>query len=312
MASLDHYLRAFSALNVNRSGGRPSPHKPCMLLAMLGLADAGLLKANEIRFEPPLLERYARVFDAVRHNGDQLNPYFPFFHLKSEGFWHLTPIQGREAIVTAMDTARSMAAISENVEYAYLADDLHRLVLDPHARAILREHLVTVWFGDFRLAVDLVLREEGRADDYESAIRAGTTATAPASDPSVLRPARDAAFRRVVTALYDYRCAASGWRIILPQGTMVEAAHIIPFAETYDDDPRNGIALTPSFHWAFDAGIISPGPDYKWHVSSSVDSRIADNQPLLTLEGKDLLLPRNRPDWPREDALAWRLNHLLE
>jgi len=101
----------------------------------------------------------------------------------------------------------------------------------------------------------------------------------PAEPPA--QAARSAAFRRIVSENYDYRCAASGWRIILPEGrVMVAAAHLIPFAETRDDDPRNGIALAPTFHWALDAHIIAPGPDYLWHVSKALDERVADNQPL--------------------------------
>jgi len=282
-----------------------------MLLAVLSMVDAGLLAENRIKFEPPLLERYANLFTVVRQDGDRLNPQFPFFHLKSEGFWYLKPRPGREAVVSAMDTARSMTAITENIEYAYLADDLHRTILDPAARIVLREHIVTVWFGRSRIPIEVVLNDEKRTDEYEEAIRRNTL-QAPSTPNEAAARNRDAAFRRVVIELYDYRCAASGWRIILPQGTMVEAAHIIPFAETQDDDPHNGIALTPSFHWAFDARIISPGPDYKWHVSGAVDARIADNQPLLSLEGKDLLLPRAKRDWPRQDALEWRLQHLID
>lgn len=311
MPDLDSYLRAFSALNVNRARGR-SPHKPCMLLAMLGLAEAGHLEKNEIRFAPPLLERYAKVFAAVRGEADHLNPYYPFFHLKSDGFWHLRPMPGREAIVSAMATARSVAAISENIEYASLDADLYKLVLNVNARMALRALLVTVWFAHVSAAAQVVVAEESRSDDYEAAIRAGETSVIDIFHREPAQPARDAAFRRVVTEFYDYRCAASGWRIILPQGAMVEAAHIIPFAETHDDDPRNGIALTPSFHWALDTHIISPGPDYKWHVSRSLDPRIQDNQPLLALDGQDLLLPRHERNWPRKDALEWRLNHLLD
>jgi len=273
------------------------------------MADAGLLAENRIKFEPPLLERYAGFFSAVRKEGDWLNPQYPFFHLKREGFWSLKPRPGRESIVSAMDTARTMASITENIAYAQLADDLHRLILDPSTRMVLRQHIVTVWFGSFRIPIEAVLNDEKRTDDYEEAIRRNAT-EALSSEPAAR--IRDAAFRRVVIELYDYRCAASGWRIILPQGTMVEAAHIIPFSETQDDDPHNGLALTPSFHWAFDARIISPGPDYKWHVSGAVDARIADNQPLLSLEGKDLLLPRAKRDWPRQDALEWRMKHLVD
>ena len=42
--------------------------------------------------------------------------------------------------------------------------------------------------------------------------------------------------RLAVSENYDYRCAASGWRIILPEGrVMVEAAHLIP----YDNNLRS-------------------------------------------------------------------------
>jgi putative restriction endonuclease len=61
----------------------------------------------------------------------------------------------------------------------------------------------------------------------------------------------------------------------------VEAAHLIPFSESHDDDPRNGIALAPTLHWALDRYLIAPGPDYKWHVSPVLDSRIRDNTELL-------------------------------
>src|SRR5690606_34781226 len=88
---------------------------------------------------------------------------------------------------------------------------------------------------------------------------------------------RDPAFRRVVIEAYDFRCSATGWRIILPDSrVMVEAAHIVPFAESQNDDPRNGLALTPSFHWALDAGAIAPGPDFKWHVSKQIDRRFPE------------------------------------
>jgi len=61
-SNLDHYLRAFRTLHVNRAGERTSPHKPCMLLAVLGMAEAGDL--GEIRRwvqVPEMENRYLRV-----------------------------------------------------------------------------------------------------------------------------------------------------------------------------------------------------------------------------------------------------------
>lgn len=283
-----------------------------MLLAALGLAESGHLERNEIRFEPPLLERYAKFFAAVRTETDHANPYFPFFHLRSDGFWHLKALPGREAVVEAMDTVRSMAAIRDNIAYAYLDDELHKPVLDTEAREALRETLMVTWFGSQRMELEKVLQEERQSDLYETALRE-STAGKPLKvmeEPPI--PARSAAFRRIVSEIYDYRCAASGWRIILPDNetAMVEAAHIIPFSESHDDDPRNGIALTPSFHWAMDRNLIAPGPDYKWHVSTTLDKRFADNKPLLDLAGQSLILPKDKRMWPREDALQWRRSNL--
>ena len=56
--SLADYQRKFCALYVNSRNGRRSPHKICMLLAMLDLARVGSLKVNRIAYGPTLLERY--------------------------------------------------------------------------------------------------------------------------------------------------------------------------------------------------------------------------------------------------------------
>lgn len=91
---------------------------------------------------------------------------------------------------------------------------------------------------------------------------------------------------------------------------MVEAAHIHPFSEAGDDDPRNGLALTPDFHWAMDRHLIAPGPDLRWHVSPLLDERVADHDRLISLSGKSLLLPSQSRFIPKQEALVWRLTRL--
>ena len=44
-----------------------------MLLAVLGMAEAGDLGQNQIRFDPALLERYMKFFAAVREESDHAN-----------------------------------------------------------------------------------------------------------------------------------------------------------------------------------------------------------------------------------------------
>src|SRR5210317_2049570 len=104
--ALQNYIKAFSNLNVNKARGMFSPHKPVMLLAILELAETGLLKENKIYYTQHLLDLFRSFFQAVQKPGDSCNPYFPFFHLRSEPFWHLKSVPGKEAVVDSLLTVR--------------------------------------------------------------------------------------------------------------------------------------------------------------------------------------------------------------
>ncbi|MCU0614887.1 MAG: HNH endonuclease, partial [Desulfobacterales bacterium] len=294
------------------ANARISPHKPVMLLSVLALAEAGLLKENKIYYNQHLLDIFKSFFPAVAQEGDACNPYFPFFHLyKGESFWHLKPLAGKEAVVEALATVRGPSTITDTIEYAYLDDDLFSLVTNAPEREILRQALIDRWFAPQREQLRTVAAEEQQIAACETEILQKTTTVDPASpySPRV----RDAAFSRVVREAYDYRCAASGWRVILPDGSvMVEAAHLIPFSESQDNDPCNGIALAPNFHWALDRNILAPGPDLKWHVSKQLDRRNRDFHEFIELDGKAVFLPRDKKFHPREDALEQRFKRLLK
>ena len=200
--TLDEYLQTFARLNVNRSGGIASPHKPCMLLAMLGMGEAGKLVQNQILFAPPLLERYARFFNIVRGPSDHPNPWFPFFHLRGDRFWHLQPRPGREVALDVLTTASSARAIAENIACVSLDPALHSLVLDPIAREQLRQQLVVAWFGAFSQSLNALFEEERRIDSAEIDLRHLIDGKQAQSIEEFSDPARSAAFRRIVTEAY--------------------------------------------------------------------------------------------------------------
>lgn len=314
---LERYRDRFGRLLVNVRGGRASPHKICMLLAVLDLALAGGLRDNLIRFAPPLLERYRRYFDAVRREGDHPNAYFPFFHLAGRlrggeaSFWHLLPLPGHEVSLAALSTVRSDGDILRNVAGARLDSDLFALLQEPEAALALSEALATRWFDRGLQELGRIAARSQAASRYERTIREGQVLHAGEVEPPPF--VRKPAFRRVVIELYDYRCAATGQRVLLDGGeAMVEAAHIHPFSASGDDDPRNGLALTPDMHWAMDRNLIAPGPDLNWHVSRVLDDRVPDLQRLVILDNRPLLLPLQRAMWPRADVLAWRLDRLRD
>ncbi|NHA14138.1 HNH endonuclease [Thioalkalivibrio sp. XN279] len=313
--SLSAYQEKFRELKVNQAGGRYSPHKICMLLAVLDMARSGALTRNRIEYSPALLERFLEYFDAVRSPGDHPKPNYPFFHLKGSlqgrraSFWHLKAKPGREAVLRTMRSARSPQDIEENIEYAYLDYELFELLQDPVAIDLLSATLAETWFHRGLDELGKVVEIKSQVSNYELQLRQlGRAIKDEAGPPAFVR---DPAFRRLVTEIYDYRCAATGLRLVLPDGSaMVEAAHIIPFGESGDDDPRNGLALTPDMHWAMDQSLIAPGTDFRWRVSPRLDERIPDHQVFTRLAGKPLILPSEARMYPRRDALEWRLKAL--
>lgn len=315
--SLAVYAERFRRLNVNVAHGRASPHKICMLLAVLDLARGGALTHNRIEYAPPLLERYAMYFKAVRAGGDHPNPYFPFFHLAGrlrgggESFWHLQPKPGREPVLAGMSSARTSRQLTDNIDHARLDPALFELMQDAAAVDALSAVLAEAWFGRGLEDLDAVVGRTREINRYERTLRAP-------SDPALIAAEatpsyfRDPAFQRVVTEIYDFRCAASGLRLVLLDGAaMVEAAHIHPFSEAGDDDPRNGLALTPDMHWAFDRYLIAPDISFHWRVSPALDRRIPDYRALIELEGKRLFLPGEARMYPKREAIEWRLARLL-
>ncbi len=275
---------------------------------MLDLANAGGLKKNEIYYSPPLLERYLAYFESTKSKNDIANPQYPFCYLsgylanKKQSFWHLQIIKNEP-----IKSGHEKKYINENVRYAYLDEDLFELIQTSKNIRTLESVLANFWFDRTKEDLKTIVDRNTKISTYEKKIRLGQNNRL----RNVPKFIRNPAFRKVITEIYDFRCAATGARIILPNGeALVEAAHIHPFSETRDDDPRNGLALTPNMHWAMDKNIISPGPDKKWHVSKLLDNRIPDLQIYTALEGMPLILPKESKYEPKIESLEWRLSKL--
>jgi putative restriction endonuclease len=79
----------------------------------------------------------------------------------------------------------------------------------------------------------------------------------------VSRWSRDAGFNRRVLFAYGNRCAVTRVQLRL-----VDAAHILPVgAPGSVDQVVNGIALSPSYHRAFDAGLIYLDEQYRMRMN---------------------------------------------
>ena len=139
----EEYLEALANLNVGRSAGHPKPHKPCLLLAVLDLIEQGAIDSNRIYFSETLCKRFTHHFDQWRQGNDTDNPDRPFYHLKTDGFWHHQPKKGREADYEALANSLTARRLNDAVDYAFLDDALYQLFNDPILRPEIRSALVS-------------------------------------------------------------------------------------------------------------------------------------------------------------------------
>lgn len=117
------------------------------------------------------------------------------------------------------------------------------------------------------------------------------------------KPFRDRAFSTVVKSAYSDTCAMTGITIINGGGrSEVQAAHIRPVADQGPDSIRNGIALSSTFHWMFDHGLVSIKDDYTILISKG---RLPSS--ILGLIDADmrLILPQNPAMYPHKQFLSY-------
>jgi hypothetical protein len=217
-------------------------------------------------FGPPLLERYHRFFDAVKQPGDHANPYFPFFHLAGKlrgggaSFWHLVPLPGRESVLAAMSTARSVRDITDNIAWAELDPDLFALLQHPEALDALGQTLASHWF-------DRGLARAGRdrrAERRQQPLRIRACATMPsgrprpASRPRVgarpgVSPRGDRGLR---LALRRHRAAHACCR---PASRWLRPRTSTPSAKRATTTRATGWRSPPNMHWALRQEPDCPG-----------------------------------------------------
>jgi putative restriction endonuclease len=92
----------------------------------------------------------------------------------------------------------------------------------------------------------------------------------------------------------------------------VDAAHLIPFAESGNDHPTNGIALCKNHHWAMDRHLIAPTPVGVWKVSRVlIGHRSTGEAELVRLADHPVLPPADEAYRPDPTAMQWRVERLI-
>lgn len=147
MNLLSEYIKRWSKLKRGNVAGAKAPHKPILLLAVIDGFEQKEIRSNEIRISAELVASFKDYWSQLVHdNRFSENFSLPFFHLHSEGFWHLQTHPGREIALTSSHSIKSFAHLKEVIDFAYFDLELYNLLADEHTKQILKQSLLTNYF----------------------------------------------------------------------------------------------------------------------------------------------------------------------
>jgi putative restriction endonuclease len=124
---------------------------------------------------------------------------------------------------------------------------------------------------------------------------------------------RSAFFRKAIAYVYNYQCSFCGLKVIhsLTQ-TIVDGAHIKPFARFYNNQIGNGIALCKNHHWAFDQGLFTIDDSYKIIVADEFEELSPHARAIKNFHGETLILPSDREYQPKLESLQWHRENIFK
>jgi putative restriction endonuclease len=311
--TLAYYIHAFRTLRRDYKRGG-APHKPVLLLSIIQLFDSGVIDNSRIYITPELVGTFKSTWTTlVRTNHDMLFT-LPFYHMRSEQFWHLIPNAGCEKWIEAKGSMRSFSNLNTAVAYAQIDIDLFELLLEKESREVLKYLLLDKYFPDTKdnLSGDgggyiITLTNEmlqAGTETYRTRIQELKSKLDEETYQEEIF-VRSSIFKREVPKIYNNTCCISALRVDATINvSMVDACHIVPFSISYDDTITNGLALCPNLHRAFDRGLIAIDDDYRVLVSDAfveADSSYGIRQ----FAGREILLPARREYWPEREKLRW-------
>ncbi|UCM88872.1 phosphorothioated DNA-binding restriction endonuclease [Streptomyces marincola] len=292
----EELLSALAGLRRAQVRGRRAPHKPLLVLWLLGrFAAHGTSAIGYAEAEEPVSRMINDFGPQVRGAAAaRQRAAMPFVHLE-RSLWDVRDAAG-EPIGT--EAAESGPKLRERGAHGRLRPEVERLLADPGtlaaaARVLLDEHFTPTLEAPICEAAGLDL----------TAVEA--SAFLLIEDRRVARR-RSAAFAEAVLIAYAYACAMCGFDGRLGRTPVgIEAAHIRWHSQDGPDEVRNGLALCALHHRLFDLGVLGLTGDGAIRVSGLYVAGGPAARQVADLEGRELAAPgRGRPR-PAGEFVAW-------
>ena len=276
------------------------------MLAVIEGIEAGTILENRIEITAELIAAFKAICQELSASTHFTASNFalPFYHLTSDGFWHLRTWPGLEVLLNKSHSIRSFGHLREVVQYACLDEALWQLLAEPVSRAALRATLLQRYFPQTQFRYRPAAGAEALATirqqmlEEPAAVYRKHVAVSDELDTVV----RSSVFKRLVLDAYDSTCAVSGLKLLSTRtGTapLLDACHIVPWALTQDDTLPNGVALCPNLHRAFDRHLFWVDDDYRVQLTADFGELAGGAHGISQFAGRQLQLPKDPAWWPR-------------
>ncbi len=288
MASI---LEKFESINVWKKGDQRAPHKPLLILLMLGRYQ------NKLDRLAKFSEIQDQLIDLIKEFGPfrkSVHPEYPFWRLQNDNIWEIKNSQQINSLTSSNDVKKSdlldyeiSGGIKENIYKQIMLD---QGVFVSLVESILESHFPSSLHEDILNAVGI---------DLEYVWRKKST--------------RDPNFREFVLRAYEYKCAVCGFDVKLRGKTIaLEAAHIKWHQAGGPDNERNGIALCTLHHKLFDKGAFTFNSEFEFHVSEYVHGHSGLNEWLMNFHGNTIRPPQNPDYYPENSYLNWHVREVFK
>ncbi len=137
----EHYTQRIMNIRQAKIHGEVIVAKPVLLLAIIDGIDNGVFMGNNFLLNDELEKRYTtlmRLYAAGSRFDSPAPIYNPYWHLESDGFWHLTLNAER----VEKSSTPSSAWLREHVVSARFDDDLWVLLQSREWRTKLRDYII--------------------------------------------------------------------------------------------------------------------------------------------------------------------------
>ncbi|MGW0605274.1 phosphorothioated DNA-binding restriction endonuclease [Streptomyces sp. NPDC002640] len=298
----DELMRRLAALRQAQIGGRRAPHKPLLVLWLLGrFAGTGTTHVSYDEAEEPVSRLINDFGPTVRSPGRaRERAAMPFVHLE-RALWDVRDQEGREI---GPDTAERGGRLRARGAHGRLRPDVELLLSRP---GVLGQAVRLLMDQHFTPALEPAICEAVGLDP------AGLGAVADLAVERGRRRKRRAGFTEEVLHAYAYACAFCGFDGALGRHPVgLEAAHVRWHSQDGPDEVANGLALCALHHTLFDVGVLGLRPDLRIQVSPVYVARSEAGRAVDALQGRPVAAPRPGRPRPAPVHVEWHARQVFK